>query len=313
MQLLALFNFQPGDLSAAFGAHIALIVAALIIVVGLFIIGSHDLLHFRFRRVRAIAGVCFDESVRRRILWITPLAILGVIVVSQLQKPTDEQDAIQQITKFCLFATGLVVVISTIILACSSLPREIENRVIYTVVTKPVTRLEIVLGKIVGFAWVSAAILLIMGLFTCGYLHLRAWSMQNDISDRLASGNVDPLSRPALQHYLSAGLLSAKTLSSPDSMQMFARLPVENDPHRYFTSDNMVLVPFVLPDNTAADANDNGPGMTIHVRIGFDPATLPKTVSKPPTSGFSAPTQCGHDVSSPLPYRHVPSASPPSP
>jgi ABC-type transport system involved in multi-copper enzyme maturation permease subunit len=285
MRFTASLNFT--DL---FSNHIPWIVATLIILVGLFIIGFRDLLHFRLRRVRAIARVCFDESVRRRILWITPLAILGVIVVSQLQKPTDEQDAIQQITKFCLFATGLVVVISTIILACSSLPREIENRVIYTVVTKPVTRLEIVLGKIVGFAWVSAAILLIMGLFTCGYLHLRAWSMQSDISDRLASGNVDPLSRPALQHYLSAGLLSAKTLSSPDSMQMFARLPVEKDPRRYFTPDNMVLIPFVLPDDTAADANDNGPGMTIHVRIGFDPSTLPQPAIKPATTKFSTPS-----------------------
>jgi ABC-type transport system involved in multi-copper enzyme maturation permease subunit len=299
MQLAALFNLQSGDLSAAIGAHIAWIVAALIIVIGLFIIGFRDLLHFRLRRVRAIAGVCFDESVRRRILWITPLAILGVIVVSQLQKPADEQDAIQQITKFCLFATGLVVVISTIILACSNLPREIENRVIYTVVTKPVTRLEIVFGKIVGFAWVSAAILLIMGVFTSGYLHLRAWSMQNDISDRLAAGNVDPLSRPALQHYASAGLLSAKTLSSPQSMQMFARLPIENDPRRYFTSDNTVLIPFVLPDNTAADPNSNAPGMTIHVRMGFDASTLPKPAIKPPTSGFSAPSPLLRSINQP--------------
>src|ERR1700685_1897239 len=133
------FTASP-DFTDLLSNHIALIVAALIIVVGLFIIGFRDLLHFRLRRVRAIAGVCFDESLRRRILWITPLAILGVIIVSQLQKPTDEQDAIRQITKFCLFATGLVVVISTIILAASNLPREIETRVIYTVVTKPVTR-----------------------------------------------------------------------------------------------------------------------------------------------------------------------------
>ena len=56
-------------------------------------------------------------------LWITPLAILGVIVVSQLQRPLDEQDAIRQTTKFCLFATGLLVTVATIILACTNLPR----------------------------------------------------------------------------------------------------------------------------------------------------------------------------------------------
>jgi ABC-type transport system involved in multi-copper enzyme maturation permease subunit len=291
MRFTALFDSNFGDILAA---HASWIVAGLIILVGLFIIGFRDLLRFRLRRVWAIAGVCFDESLRRRILWITPLAILGVIIVSQLQKPTDEQDAIRQITKFCLFATGLVVTLSTIILACSNLPREIENRVIYTVVTKPVTRLEIVLGKIVGFAWVSAAILLIMGVFTCGYLRVRALSMQHDISERLDSNTVEPLSRPALQHYVSAGLLNAKTLASPQTMAMFSRMPAEKDPRRYFSSDNTVLVPFVLPYNTfvqeaASGQNDSGPPMTIRVRVGFDATTVPK-ITKPTPSGFTGPS-----------------------
>ena len=54
--------------------------------------GYNDMLRFRMRRVNAIAGVCFRESIRRRILWITPLAILGVVVVSQLQKSLDFLD-----------------------------------------------------------------------------------------------------------------------------------------------------------------------------------------------------------------------------
>src|SRR3989442_560281 len=79
----------------------------------------------------AISSVSFRESIRRRVLLITPLAIVGVILVSQLQRPIDEADAIRQTVKFCLFATGLVVSIVTIILACTNLPREIDNRVIY--------------------------------------------------------------------------------------------------------------------------------------------------------------------------------------
>src|SRR5207249_10186075 len=131
-------------------------------------------------RIWAVSSVCFAESYRRRILLITPLAIIGVIIVAQLQQPFDEQDAVFQTIKFSLFATGLLITVTAIILACTNLPREIENRVIYTVVTKPTTRLEIVLGKILGFARVSALILLIMGLFTFGYLHWRAWRFEQD-------------------------------------------------------------------------------------------------------------------------------------
>src|SRR5687768_8501351 len=170
----------------------------LIVLIGLVVIGLKDVLRFSIKRVWAISGVCFWESVRRRVLWIAPLAILGVIIVSQLQRPFDEQDAIRQTTKICLFATALVVAMTTIILACTNLPREIESRVIYTVVTKPTTRLEIVLGKVVGFARVSLAILLIMGLFSFGYLWLRAWNMQRDIAARLEAGAVTDAMRPTL-------------------------------------------------------------------------------------------------------------------
>src|SRR5687768_5261776 len=145
-----------------------------LIVLAFLVFGFRDLLRLSWRRIWAISGVCFDESIRRRVLWITPLAILGVIAVSQLTKPVDAQDAIRQTTKFCVFASGLVVAITAIILACTNLPKEIENRVIYTVVTKPTTRLEIVLGKVVGFARVSATILLIMGAFSWIYLRARA-------------------------------------------------------------------------------------------------------------------------------------------
>src|SRR5437764_5304219 len=152
------------------------IVLALIAAVGVLIaLLNRDLSRFRLRRVRAIANVCFRESVRRRILWITPLAIVGIVAVSQLTRPADEQDAVRQTIKYCLFASGLIVVVAAVILAATNLPKEIESRVIFTIVTKPTTRLEIVLGKVLGFARVSGMILLIIGLFTWGYLRLRAW------------------------------------------------------------------------------------------------------------------------------------------
>src|SRR5690242_8470835 len=159
-------------------ANIHLILAGVIVLVGLFVIGLRDVTRFSLKRIWAISSVNFAESIRRRVLLITPLAIIGVIIVSQLQHPVDEADAIRQTIKFCLFATGMVVTVVTIILACTNLPKEIENRVIYTVVTKPTTRLEIVLGKILGFARVSATILVIMGVFTWGYLELRAWNLR---------------------------------------------------------------------------------------------------------------------------------------
>src|SRR3954447_946772 len=177
-----------------------------IVVLGLVIYGFWDLIHLSARRIWAISSVVFAESYRRRVLLITPLAMIGVLVVSQLIKPFDEQDAIRQTIKFCLFATGLIITITAIILACTNLPKEIESRVVYTIVTKPVTRLEIVLGKIIGFARVSALILVIMGLFTFGYLHLRAWQFGRAIDAKLAeAGSLDPAATETYRHYKEAG------------------------------------------------------------------------------------------------------------
>jgi ABC-type transport system involved in multi-copper enzyme maturation permease subunit len=275
------------------GPHASLYIGLAVMLCGL-IYGIGDVSRFAFRRIWAISGVCFAESIRRRVLWIIPLAIVGLVIVVQLQQPLDEQDAIRETTKFCLFAAGLVVVTSTIILACTNLPREIENRVIFTVVTKPTTRLEIVLGKIVGFARVSFTILLIMGIFTFGYLHFRAWSLERDLRERLSLNAVEAISRPTFQHYVDAGLLNAKTLANPTDMNIFGQAPVPGSNRRYPQPEGYMLVPFKLPaDMWAVVDTDNsqhpGPGMVIQARAGYDPAPAKagKSSAVPPKISIS--------------------------
>lgn len=260
-------------------------IAGLIVVVGLLIYGLKDVLRFSLKRVWAISSVNFAESIRRRVLWITPLAILGVIVVSQLQHPVDEQDAIRQTTKFCLFASGLLVTVTAIILACTNLPREIESRVIYTVVTKPTTRLEIVVGKILGFARVSATILIIMGVFTYGYLKFREFNLRGFINDRLASNAVDTPSRPTLEHYQKSGLLNARVYESADDLQVYSRPPDPSDDRRYMfgAAEGQFLVPFYVPEEWRANLQP----LAIEVNVGYEPSSfLPEDPadSAPPTT-----------------------------
>lgn len=299
--------------------HLGWFAFGAIILIGLVAFGMRDLLRFSWTRVWAISGVCFDESIRRRVLWITPLAIVGVILVSQLQKPFDEQDAIRQTIKFCLFATGLVVAITTIILACTNLPREIENRVIYTIVTKPTTRLEIVLGKVVGFARVSATILIIMGLFSWGYLRVRAWNMQRDIGQRLEAGAVPAHMQKTLAHYREAGLLTAKALSKPKMMQIFGQLP-DASGKRWMVSEGEgdMLIPFMLREGVLGEPGSAGQnGVIIVARIGYEQDTTQDTpdaqdsaATDPATEDASGSPTTTASASEPYPYM-VPFIVPP--
>jgi ABC-type transport system involved in multi-copper enzyme maturation permease subunit len=277
-------------------------VAGAIVLLGLFVYGLRDLLLFSWTRIWAIGGVCFAESMRRRVLLIVPLAILGVIIVAQLQHPIDEQDAIRESTKFCLFATGLVVTLTIIILACTNLPKEIDNRVIYTVVTKPATRLEIVLGKIVGFSRVSATILVIMGVFTVGYVQFRAWVLGSAIDQRLADSSTDKATAATLQHYKDSGLLNARTYALANGLQIVSREPHPEDHVRWmFGGEGNCIIPFHIDEQDLIPKNDasqtpGSAGLAIVARIGFEPSEFGPPVHKPakPVSAIpdtiSAPT-----------------------
>ncbi len=288
--LLAQFQLQPWYIVWA-----PWIVAAVIVVLGLLVFGFRDMLRFSPRRVWAISSVNFAESIRRRVWVIVLLAIPAVIVVSQLQHPVDEQDAIRQTTKFCLFASGMVVVVTAIILACTNLPREIESRVIYTVVTKPATRLEIIVGKVVGFARVSAAILLVMGVFTFLYLELRQTVLRKYVVQRLESKQEDPISRATLEHYKQTGLLSARQYDMPDDLQIYSRLPAADDERRYmYGGEGSFIVPFSIPDEMLVDPQDpSAPAdLAVALYVGFEkskyqpdseegPTTLPYLIQNP--------------------------------
>jgi ABC-type transport system involved in multi-copper enzyme maturation permease subunit len=242
--LLAEFQLPP-----FIDLHLRWFVAAIIIVVGLAVAGAADLARLSWTRIWAISGVCFQESIRRRVLWITPLAILGVIIAVQLLQPLDVQDAVHETVKYALFTTGTLVFITTIILACTNLPKEIDNRVIFTIVTKPTTRLEIVLGKIIGFARVSAALLLIMGVFTFTYAWLRAAKFKSESKTQLETLPPNDAARPSLEHYVKYGLLESNTYVEPKTFEQYAQIPNGTDRFRWTlgNEDQAFVVGFDLP------------------------------------------------------------------
>ena len=280
------------------------LVAGSIFVVGLLIYGFRDVLRLSIIRIWTISGVCFRDAIRRKVLWVTPLAMLGILVVTQLQHPIDEQDAIRLTIKFCFFTTAIVVTVTSVILAATNLPREIENRVIFTIVTKPVTRLEIVLGKLLGFARVSAAILLIMGLFTWGYLHLRASFLQRAIATNLEVVD-SPSLRETLRHQQDEGLLVSRSIAQADGMQFYARPPNEKDPVTWMAGvSQQAIVPFqvqrdALKPASLANALPGEGGLVLSFHMAWqktaeaDDPSLPPLIAapaaqrpiKPPTVG----------------------------
>jgi hypothetical protein len=134
----------------------------LMVAVGVFLGALFLLMLFEAEGpVWAIAKLSFKEAVRSQVLWIFllitlpflfPLQWLGLANI----KPSDE---LRSVTSFVTIVLGLLTLIPAALIAAFGIPNDIKNLNIYTVVSKPVLRFEIVLGRFVGYVALMTLIL----------------------------------------------------------------------------------------------------------------------------------------------------------
>jgi ABC-type transport system involved in multi-copper enzyme maturation permease subunit len=129
--------------------------------------GFNEIVQTSPNRVWAIAWFAMMESWRKKVVIVFVLFALLLLFASWFLDPNSENPALLYIS-FILGTMNLLVVMLAFFLSAFSLPLDIKNRTIYSIVTKPVRMMEIVLGRIVGFSLIGSALLLVMGL--CSYL-----------------------------------------------------------------------------------------------------------------------------------------------
>lgn len=127
---------------------------------------------FSLARVWTIALNTLTEAVRQKVYLILILFALVVIASASFfsQFGFGEgggQEALEQlkfIKDFCLGAISVFGVLIAIIGTAQLIPNELENRTIYTVLSKPVRRFEFLLGKYGGSALLILVSLVMMSL-----------------------------------------------------------------------------------------------------------------------------------------------------
>jgi hypothetical protein len=75
--------------------------------------------------------------------------------------------------RMLLSSQETLLLVMMLVMACISLPRERERKIIITNASKPLSRLEIVMGKMFGFSLVAGLLVLVMGVLSWGILY---WS-----------------------------------------------------------------------------------------------------------------------------------------
>ncbi|HEX3727332.1 MAG TPA: ABC transporter permease, partial [Pirellulales bacterium] len=126
---------------------------------------GRDLISFSPRRILALAWLAVQESLRRRVLVGFAVFIL-ILLFAGWFLDTRSTDPAALYLSFVLTATTYLVLLMALFLSAFSLPADIKNHTIYTIVTKPVRPGEIVLGRILGFSAIGTVLLAVMGLFS---------------------------------------------------------------------------------------------------------------------------------------------------
>lgn len=115
-------------------------------------------------RIIAVLENTFKECLRQRILLLLIVFAILLIVVSVFLEPFALGEAPKILRDFGLAAASLFGVLTTIIIGSALIHKDIEKKTIYTVLSKPVKRGEVILGKFLGlsalvFVLVSAMLL----------------------------------------------------------------------------------------------------------------------------------------------------------
>lgn len=131
-----------------------------------------------FRGPACIAMYTYREGIRKKVLIgflvLSLLVIFGSSFISSFLDPSSETDVdLKLIKDICVTAIAIFGVLITIYVSASVVPGEVENKVIYTILSKPVRRIQYLLGKFLGAQLIIIVNLLLMGVLFFMALYLR--------------------------------------------------------------------------------------------------------------------------------------------
>lgn len=116
------------------------------------------------RQIFAIAGLTLKENLRSKVFLVLFMAGIIIITVSiTLPVIGGVEDKIKLVESVCLKTITFFSMLIGAVLASTSLPKEIEDKSLYSITTKSVTRLSIIFGKTIGFIYIIGITIILLG------------------------------------------------------------------------------------------------------------------------------------------------------
>ena len=133
------------------------------------------------KRVLAITRLTLKEAWRRKALLVfVVFAVLLMFAGWFMTNSNDRADLQLNVhITFMLTTISWLLLPVVMFLSCWGIPEDIRIRSLHTVVTKPVRRVEVVLGRMLGFISMSSVILLVMGI--AGYIWITRQAPESNV------------------------------------------------------------------------------------------------------------------------------------
>jgi hypothetical protein len=126
-------------------------------------------LRLRVRRIFAIASLSFREAVRRRVLYVFSLFVL-IFLFGTWFIQSKPENQVRTYVQVLYWGMAPLLLLAAVLIASFSIPTDIRNQTIHTILTKPVQRFEVVVGRFLGFTALMSVVL--VGLSSLSLLYL---------------------------------------------------------------------------------------------------------------------------------------------
>jgi hypothetical protein len=115
------------------------------------------------RSIWAVACNTIRQALRMKVAVVFLILLLVLLPVMGISVTGDGtlKGRLQTFVSYGLSLTGILLCLLTIIVSIHSLTSDIEQRQIYTVLTKPIRRFELLLGKLLGVVFLDIALLVV--------------------------------------------------------------------------------------------------------------------------------------------------------
>lgn len=139
------------------------------------------------RRIAAIASVTLTELTRLRVFYVLLLFALVLIASSMFMARMTFQQEFQVLKDISLGAMSLFTSILAIVGTARMLPQDVEDRTVYTILAKPVPRIEYVTGKLAGILLLLGISMLVMTALFCAVLFARQQTILAETATQMAN------------------------------------------------------------------------------------------------------------------------------